>query len=143
MSAYVTQLASLSAKHIDQLVDMYQDEWWTKGRIRSDVAAMLVGSDYVFAYEDSAGRLCAFSRVLTDGVYKAIIFDVIVRRDFRGSKLGARIMGDICKHPALSKIRHIELYCLPELQGFYSQFGFSNEVFGVTLMRRQLGADSA
>lgn len=135
MSAHVTQLTTLSPEHIEELVDMYQGEWWTKGRNRRDVAAMLKGSNHIFAYADSEGRLCAFARVITDGIYKAFLFDVIVRRDFRGAKLGARIMRDVVNHPILSTVRHIELYCLPELQGFYKQFGFSTEISGVGLMR--------
>jgi hypothetical protein len=109
-------LSTLSPTHVDQLVDMYQSERWTRGRIRSDVATMLQGSDVVFAYEDDEGKICAFAPAITDGVFKAMIFDVIVRKGLRGSRLGARILQDVREHPVLSRVRHVELYCLPELQ---------------------------
>lgn len=136
-------LGTLSPTHVDQLVDMYQGEWWTRGRLRSDVATMLQGSDVVFAYEDDQGKLCAFARAITDGVFKAMIFDVIVRKDLRGSGLGARIMQDFRAHPVLSGVRHVELYCLPELQAFYGQFGFSSEVSGTSMMRLSQGVSNA
>ncbi|MEY2631940.1 MAG: hypothetical protein RIR00_594 [Pseudomonadota bacterium] len=136
MNTHITALSTLSPEQIDQLVALYQDEWWTRGRTRQDVAAMLDGSDYLFAYADQHDRLGAFARIITDGVYKAFIFDVIVRRDLRGSQLGARIMADITTHPKLAGVRHLELYCLPEMQDFYRRFGFGDAISGVSLMRR-------
>lgn len=136
-------LSTLSPTHVDQLVDLYQGEWWTQGRIRSDVETMLQGSDFIFAYEDGDGKLCAFARAITDGIFKAMIFDVIVRKDLRGTQLGARIMQDVRTHPVLSKVKHVELYCLPELQGFYGQFGFSSDVSGTSMMRLSQGVRNA
>jgi hypothetical protein len=136
-------LSTLSPTHVDQLVDMYQSERWTRGRIRSDVATMLQGSDVVFAYEDDEGKICAFAPAITDGVFKAMIFDVIVRKGLRGSRLGARILQDVREHPVLSRVRHVELYCLPELQGFYGQFGFSSELSGISIMRLSQGVSNA
>jgi len=37
--------------------------------------------------------------------------------------------------PRLSRVKHFELYCLPELEPFYESFGFSTEAGGVRLMR--------
>lgn len=130
---------TLLPHHIDQLVAMYQDEWWTKGRKRSDVEAMLQSSDFVFAYVDEDDNLIAFARVLTDRVYKAFLFDVIVKPQFRGTGIGARIVHDVTSHPVLSKVKHIELYCRPELQDFYTPFGFSSDTGGIVLMRRSAG----
>ena len=38
-------------------------------------------------------------------------------------------------HEKLIKVKHFELYCLPELEGFYKQFEFSNEIKGIQLLR--------
>ena len=125
----------LAPQQIDQLVELYQHEWWTKGRERTDVEIMVSASDLLFVYVDQSDVLCAFARVLTDKVYKAFIFDVIVRQAFRGEGVGDRIVSDIKSHPELARVRHIELYCKPELQTFYSRHGFSSETGGIVLMR--------
>ena len=57
------------------------------------VERMLAGSDLVIALVDGAGdRLVAFARVLTDFIYRAVVFDVIVASDHRGRGFGARLM---------------------------------------------------
>ena len=135
MSSELKLHHALTLVQVDQLVDLYQAEWWTKGREKADVEAMLSASDMVFAYVDSGGDLAAFARVLTNRIYKAFIFDVIVRPDLRGMGLGDRVMEDIKNYPALSKVRHVELYCRPELQSFYTRHGFTADTGGIVLMR--------
>jgi predicted GNAT family N-acyltransferase len=98
---------------------------------------MLRCSDFVFAYVDAEDRLVGFARVLTDHVYKAFLFDVIVRPAYRGTGLGRRIMHDVTSHPVLSQVASIELYCRPELNAFYESFGFARIASGeIDLMRR-------
>lgn len=137
----LSPLATLSDDHVDQLVALYQGEWWCKGRERPDVETMLRHSDFVFAYGDADGRLAAFARVLTDRVFKALVFDVIVRPDCRGTGIGRRMLADIQGHPALARVRHLELYCRPELRAFYAAQGFA-DAEGVVLMRRTPGGPS-
>ncbi len=128
---------ALDERHVQQLVALYQDEWWARGRTIDEVRGMLAGSDHVFALCTSpGGQLAAFARVLTDGVFKALLFDVIVAPAFRNQGLGRLLMDAVVNHSALSRVRHIELYCLPEMAAFYEQWGFSTDVSGVSLMRR-------
>ena len=61
-----------------QLHALYQREWWTAGRTLEDVRAMLAGSDHLYGICDGeTAQLAGFARVLTDGVFKALVFDVI------------------------------------------------------------------
>lgn len=74
----------LSEKQVEELTTLYQKEWWSQGRRLDDVRRMLAGTDLVFAFEDAqSGELAAFARVLTDGVYRAYLFDVIVKETHR------------------------------------------------------------
>lgn len=129
--------SALSERHLEQLHELYQREWWTKGRSLAEVRRAAFNSDFVFALVDEADRLVAFARVLTDKVFKALIFDVIVRSDHRGEGLGRRLMDHIVRHPELESVRHLELYCLPDMVPFYEQWGFSLDVSGVLFMRRE------
>jgi GNAT superfamily N-acetyltransferase len=129
--------ATLNEQQIQQLHALYQGEWWTRGRTLSDVRTMLENSSFIFSLcDESVGDLVAFARVLTDRVYKALIFDAIVAPKHRDEGLGRHLIEHIIQHPDLNKVRHLELYCLPELIPFYEKLGFSTEVSGVCLMRR-------
>src|SRR4029078_11562124 len=79
---------------------------------------------------------CVRSRVLTDFVYEALILDVIVDEDLRGTGLGAALMDAIVNHPRLASVRTFELACQPELVAFYSRWGFTDKVGRSRLMRR-------
>lgn len=127
----------LTDAQVGELCALYQNEWWTQERELSDVRRMLDHTDVVVALrETSTGKLAAFARVLTDGVYKALIFDVIVAACYRGQGLGAILMKAIVEHPRLQGVRHLELYCLPELVPFYQKWGFTAELGQLRFMRR-------
>ena len=96
----------------------------------------MVASARIFvAFADDSGRLAAFARVLTDFVFKAFVFDVIVDPLHRATGLGKALMDAIIGHPELAGVRHFELYCRPELIPFYERWGFA-QVREVCLLRR-------
>ncbi|MGK7925329.1 MAG: GNAT family N-acetyltransferase [Spirulina sp.] len=126
----LVEISQLNDAQIDDLLQMYQAEWWTRGRKRADVQEMLKHSDEIFAFcHGETGRLVAFARVLTDYVYRALIFDVIVEPAYRGRGVGRRLMESILTCPELTKVEHFALSCLPEMIPFYEKWGFV-EVFG-------------
>jgi GNAT superfamily N-acetyltransferase len=130
-------------QHIDdhrlpQLLELYRREWWTRERTADQVRELLKCSDLTLGFcDESDDRLVAFARVLTDRVFRAFIFDVIVAPDHRGNGLGHRLLQELLQHPVLSGVELIELYCRPELVPFYERLGFSMPDSGVVLMRRR------
>ncbi|MEE9212374.1 MAG: GNAT family N-acetyltransferase [Phycisphaeraceae bacterium] len=131
------QVTELTPEQVHELGALYGQAWWTQGRTLDDIEAMLKHSDYIFAaVEKSTGALGGFARVLTDRIYKAFIFDMIVVPDHRGCGLGGQLMDWIVGHPDLQRVKHFELYCLPEMFSFYATWGFSADVQGIQLMRR-------
>ncbi len=127
----------LTEEQIQQLLALYQNEWWTKGRNLKDVQRMLQFTDFIFVLcEKESRRLAAFARVLSDRVYKVLIFDVIVAPEHRNLKLGKKLMDEILNHSELKNVRHVELYCLPELVKFYERWGFTNDLGKVIFMRK-------
>jgi GNAT superfamily N-acetyltransferase len=130
-------LNTLSAAQAEQLHSLYQSEWWSVGRSLADVRTMLQHSDFVFAIAaPGTQQLLAFARVLTDRVFKALVLDVIVHPDHRSAGLGSFLMAHIAAHPVLSRVRHIELYCLPERVAFYRRHSFISELGELRFMRR-------
>ncbi len=107
----------LSPRQVDDLMDMYRREWWT------------------FA-ERGSGRLVAFSRVITDYVYKALVFDVSVDAEFRGRGLEARLIDTIVGDRELAGVRHFEPCRREELKPFYRRGGFEDTARGICFLRR-------
>jgi GNAT superfamily N-acetyltransferase len=132
----VTVLSRLSEWHIVQLHELYQREWWSKGRSLDATRRGVKGSQVVVGLVNGSNELVAFARVLTDYTFKALIFDVIVADASRNQQLGRKLMNLVTGHEALREVRHFELYCLPELVGFYVPHGFSTDVGNIVLMRR-------
>jgi predicted GIY-YIG superfamily endonuclease/GNAT superfamily N-acetyltransferase len=127
---------SITDVQVLDLMRLYQSEWWTRGRQEADVQQMLQHCDLIVAIcAEPSERLVGFARVLTDFVYKALIFDVIVDASFRSQGLGRTLMDGIVNHPALSAVRHLELYCQPEMAPFYERWGFSADLGKLGLMR--------
>lgn len=130
---------SLNDNQVDQLVELFQAEWWTKGRTKEDVAKAFASGGPVFAFIDPASaELVAFARAMTDGVYKAMIFDIIVKSTWRNTGLGALLMETVMNGPELVNIKHRELYCLAEMVPFYEKWGFTDELVGLHFMRKAI-----
>jgi len=131
------QVDRLSERQVEDLCALYQQEWWSAGRTLAETRRMLERMPLVVGFEEVAtGRLVAFARVLTDFVYKAWIFDVIVAKEYRGRGLGRRLFSAVVDHPELRGVEHLELYCLPELVPYYQGWGFSSDLQPLTVMRR-------
>lgn len=127
----------LSPAHVDDLMRLYGNEWWTERRTRPDVERMLAASDVLFAVvEKGSGHLVAFARVLTDRTYLALVLDVIVAPEHRGAGLARLLLESICAEPALQSVASIELVCQPEHVSLYEKWGFTENVGRSRLMRR-------
>jgi len=127
----------LNAAQIVELCQLYQSEWWSRGRKLEDVRRVVEHSDLIFAFcKPESGHLVAFARVLTDYVFKALIFDVIVEPSHRGLGLGRSLLDAIVSHPALLFVEHLELYCRPEMVPFYGQWDFTAGLAQARFMRR-------
>jgi N-acetylglutamate synthase-like GNAT family acetyltransferase len=70
-------------------------------------------------------RLIGFGRVLTDFIYRATIWDVIVDRAYQGQGVGTEIVRRILNHPRLKRVEHFWL--CTRRPGFYEKLGFSSK----------------
>lgn len=126
---------SFSAKHIEQVYLSHKQAWWSSGRSIVDTKKCIEGSQVCIGILDNNENLIAFTRVITDYIFKAIIFDVIVDKAHRNLGLGQQLMQLLKNHERLRSVQHFELYCLPEMIPFYESFGFSTDIDGIKLMR--------
>ena len=89
-----------------QLIHLYRQAPWAKHRALEQAQAMLAKTDVVISAWDGT-RLVGFGRVLTDYVFRASIWDVIVDREYQKRKIGTEIVRRILDYPTLP---HLELY---------------------------------
>lgn len=69
------------------------------------------------------GKLVAATRVITDFVYYAKVYDVLVAEDRRGKGLGTELMEAVVEPPALAD-PHLVVTCREGLVDFYGGVGF-------------------
>ncbi|MBM4122432.1 MAG: GNAT family N-acetyltransferase [Nitrospira sp.] len=113
-----------------QLLRLYAQAPWAQERTREDIREMLAQTDLAISVWES-DRLVGFGRVLTDYVYRASIWDVIVDEAYQGQDIGSEIMQRILHH---SSLKRVELFwlCTRDKQAFYEKLGFSaNEQTGM------------
>ena len=133
---HFTQVTALSPSHVEDLCRLYQNEWWTRTRRREDVERMLKYCDALVGFTDpETGRLVAFARILSDRIFKAFIFDVIVHPDHRDRGLGRILFDAVMRHETVATTEHVELYCRPALVEFYEKWAFTDKLGELRLMR--------
>ena len=122
--------------HPHQLLSLFEQADWASGRSEESTRRMLSQTDLAISAWD-ASKLVGFGRVLTDYVYRASIWDVIVDKQYQDQDIGKGIIQQILAHPSL---QHVELFwlCTRKYQGFYASLGFSDkEQTGMVWDRRK------
>jgi len=119
---FVEELTELQ---IHQLHRLTQQQWWGKKRTLDDLKLMVEHSSLMIALvESSTQQLVGFCRVLTDFVFRATIYDVMIAENLQGKGWGRRMLNELHQHPRLKRVSFIYLACEPELFAFYGQWGF-------------------
>jgi N-acetylglutamate synthase-like GNAT family acetyltransferase len=94
---------------------------------------MLAGSQAVVsAWQGPA--LVGFGRATSDGVFRAVLWDVVVAAEHQGQGLGRRIVEALLQAPPLQGVERTYLMTTNST-GFYEQLGFI-PVDSQRLMRR-------
>lgn len=81
------------------------------------------------AFENSAKVLFVYDResligcgrLLTDGSYQGVLYDIVVDSDYQGHGLGKTIVTELLKE---QEDKNILLYASPGKEGFYQTLGF-------------------
>lgn len=76
-------------------------------------------------------RPVAFARATGDGVFNAIIWDVVVDPSFQGIGLGKAVMERLIQELLSKGITNIALYSEPRVLGFYRPLGFVTDPDGI------------
>jgi len=128
-------IKKLNKSQEKSLYKLYKKEWWTNSRKPKDIKKMLKHSDITIGIVNKKGKLIAFTRVLSDFVYKAEVYDVIVAKKYRNFGFGEVLINEILGHKKLQNVQQFNLQCKAEMTSFYTKFGFK-EVDNLIYMRK-------
>jgi predicted N-acetyltransferase YhbS len=104
-----------------EVLGILQFASWARGRTAEQIRSMLQQSVCVVVAR-RAGRLVGFGRAWGDGVFRAVIDDVVVIPEERGNGLGSRIIRRLLE--ALVGVEEISLSTSRETAAFYAKLGF-------------------
>lgn len=83
----------------------------------------------VFAFDGN--KLVGAGRALSDGVWRAIIYDVAVLPEYQGRGIGSEMMRQLIQ---TAKVDVIMLYAAPGKEAFYERFGFRKMKTAMAIM---------
>lgn len=113
----------LTAADQQQLQVLFQrGAFWAKDRSPEAMAVAIAHSHPVVTVWDGE-RLMGFARATSDGVYRAMIWDVVIDPDYQGSGLGRKLVQTVLSHPHVSQVERVYLMTTNQ-QGFYQRIGF-------------------
>jgi predicted GNAT family N-acyltransferase len=126
---------SLSELQIGSLIQLYKDHFWCCDRKIDDIKIMLKNSNIVALVNAENNEIIAFARFLSDHIYRAMLYDVIVSKNYRGLGFGKQILNAVIKDEKVKNVERIELYSRDYNVGFYEKLGYENVTDGLNLMR--------
>lgn len=107
---------TLNEEYLEKLHRLYQSAC----RSLEPARLCVKGFQIYIGFIDSTGQLIGFTRVITNYVFKALTFDVIVCESQQGMGLGNKLISLAKQHERLKEVKHSELYCVSELHSFYT-----------------------
>ncbi len=109
--------------------------FWAQGRSRQHLREMLKGSQVVVSLWRGK-RMVGFGRASSDGIYRAVLWDVVVAGDLQGRGLGRRVVEALLASPRLREVERVYLMTTNS-NGFYEQMGFNKVSSQHLLIRKQ------
>ena len=96
--------------------------FWATKRSKSDLKQMLKNSSIVISLWEG-NQLIGFGRATSDGIFRSVIWDIVVANDVQGNGYGRQIIQEIITSPEIRNCEKIYLMTTNR-SDFYLQLGF-------------------
>lgn len=106
--------------NLDEMKDVYASVGWTKHT--NEIIRQVFEASNVIALVKVNGRIIGIGRGMTDGVFNAAIYDIVVHRDFQRQGIAKRIMEYLLDK--LNNVSCVHLISTTGNEGFYQKLGF-------------------
>jgi len=108
---------------VEQLQELFNlTAFWAQERQIEDLEIAIANSDPIITVWNET-QLIGFARATSDGVYRAVIWDVVIHPDYQGAGLGRKLVQTVLSHPRLSQVERVYLMTTNQ-QAFYEKIGF-------------------
>ena len=114
-------------KGLQKLKKLLDEEtFWADGRDYKNLRKMLVNSTEIISIwqKDS---LIGFGRATSDKIYRAVLWDVVVKSEFKGVGIGKLIVENLINTKSIKNVERIYLMTTKK-SNFYTKFGFKQTI---------------
>ena len=114
---------------------LQRNAFWAKDRTINDLRKCLANSDVIVSIW-SHNELVGFGRALSDGIYRGVLWDVVIDQNHQGKGYGKMIVKNILESTQIKNTKKIYLMTTSK-KLFYSQVDFK-EVSSQSLLVREI-----
>jgi len=118
---------------LQRLLD--QNAFWAKSRTINDLKKCLANSDVIVSLW-VGDEIVGFGRALTDGIYRGVLWDIVIDQNHQGKGFGTLILKKLLSSKKIKSTKKIYLMTTNKKM-FYSQFDFK-EVTSQDLLIREI-----
>lgn len=111
--------SNFDSANLDEMREVYASVGWTKHT--NEIIKQVFEASNVIALVAVNGRIIGIGRAMTDGVFNAAIYDIVVHRDFQRQGIAKKIMGFLLD--SLSNVSCVHLISTTGNEEFYQKFG--------------------
>ncbi|MFC7391993.1 GNAT family N-acetyltransferase [Scopulibacillus cellulosilyticus] len=108
-----------SHANLNEMKEVYHSVGWTKHT--NEIIKQIFEASNVIALVTLDGRIIGFGRAISDGVFNAAIYDVVVHRDFQKQGIARKIMTFLLYE--LSDVSCVHLISTTGNENFYRKLG--------------------
>ena len=108
-----------------------KNTFWAKNRTIKDLKKCLANSDVIVSLW-VGNEIVGFGRALTDGIYRGVLWDIVIDQNHQGKGFGTIIVKKLLSSKKIKNTRKLYLMTTNK-KLFYSQFDF-NEVTSQDLL---------
>jgi len=118
---------------LQKLLD--NNTFWAKNRTINDLKKCLSNSDVVISIW-VGNEIVGFGRALTDGIYRGVLWDIVIDQNHQGKGFGKLIVNKLLSSKQIKNTKKIYLMTTNK-KLFYSQMDFT-EVTSQNLLIREI-----
>ena len=118
---------------LQRLLD--KNAFWAKSRTINDLKKCLANSDVIVSLW-VGNEIVGFGRALTDGIYRGVLWDIVIDQNHQGKGFGKLIVNNLLSSKEIKNTKKIYLMTTNK-KLFYSQMDFK-EVNSQNLLIREI-----
>jgi len=122
-----------SIEQLEEMKKIYHLVGWN--RHNKEIIKQIFENSNLVAVATIDGKVVGFGRVLTDGIFNAAIYDVVVHPDFQKQGIARNILNNLLEN--LNHISCIHLIATTGNEDFYRKCGFKKLKTGMARYHRE------